>query len=114
MTDPAHRATAWLLDALAARIDDGAAGWLHAQLDALALAVARPPGRAPPMLGKAALAPSTALAARAHDLRAGFDASAWSVDQAARVLFVLATWDGDAAAFVRRIDRLAGRAEVTE
>ena len=119
MDEPTHRATTWLADAVEARLDEGAAAWLHAQLDALAadagdLVLARALGRAPRMLGKSDLAPSSALAARARDLRPGFDASAWSVDQAARVLFVPATWDGDAAAFVRRIDRLADTAEVNE
>ena len=116
--DPA-RASAWLADAIAARVDGGAAAWLHEQLAKIALgasdaALSLALGRAPRMLGKADLAPAPELVERARALRPCFDASAWSVDQAARVLFVLASWDGDAAAFARRLDRLADTAEVNE
>ena len=117
--DDAARVRAWLADAIAARVDGDAVAWLRDQLAKIALgasdaALPLALGRAPRMLGKAELAPAPELVERARALRPGFDASAWSVDQAARVLFVLATWDGDAAAFARRIDRLADTAEVNE
>lgn len=76
--------------------------------------LARALGWAPRKLGKADLALSVAEQAHAAQLRPGLDASTWSVDQTARIAFILATFDSDASAFMHRLDRLADTAELNE
>jgi hypothetical protein len=71
-------------------------------------------GLAPRRLGKTDLALTANDKARAAALRPGFDPSDWSVDQLARVAFVLASHDGDDAAFAKRFDSFCSSAELNE
>lgn len=64
-------------------------------------------------LGKAALALEPALLVEARRLRPGWDPSDWTIDQAGRVLLLLAA-PGDADAFVRRLDQLCATADLDE
>ena len=64
-------------------------------------------------VGKAPLALDAAALAVAEASRPGWDPSRWSVDQAARVLLLLAA-AGDGDAFVRRLDQLCATADVDE
>ena len=93
----------WLDDQVAriANSNDGAA---------LAFAI----GLAPRKLGKTdlALTPDEIAAARVY--RPGLDPAGWSVDQTARILFVLASFDGDEARFAERLDRLFASGEIGE
>lgn len=93
--------------------------WLEDQLvriakasDSTALAVAI--GLAPRKLGKADLSLDQAEMESAAKLRPELDPSNWSVDQTARILFVLASFDGDEAAFAERLSRLVAQGEVSE
>lgn len=94
-------------------------GWLEEQMQRIgdsrgstALAVAI--GLAPRKLGKADLALDAAELDSAARLRPGLDPSGWSLDQAARMLFLLASFDGDEAGFAQRLDGLLVRGEVGE
>lgn len=71
-------------------------------------------GLAARKLGKADMPLSPDDLAQAHALRPGFDPSGWSLDQAARVAFILASFNGDEAQFAARLDRLADSAEINE
>jgi hypothetical protein len=64
-------------------------------------------------LGKAPLALDAAERAVAGQARPGWDPSAWTIDQAARVRLLLAA-AGDADTFVRRLDQLCATADVDE
>jgi hypothetical protein len=64
-------------------------------------------------LGKAPLALDAAERAAAAAARPGWDASPWTVDQAARVLLLLAT-GADGEVFVTRLDQLCATADVDE
>lgn len=106
---------------LAARLDDPAAAWVQAQCDAIAQrgepALLRALGAAPRRVGKADLAPSSDETAAGLRVRSGLDASAWSVDEAARVLFLLEATrelDGVGPALDRFVDRLAQTADLQE
>lgn len=109
-----------LLQALLhARLTPEQRGWLDDQLgrikknpDGATLAMAI--GLAPRKLGKADLAPDGAELKAAAKVRPGLDPSGWSVDQTARILFLLASFDGDEAAFATRLDTLLTRGEVGE
>jgi len=105
-------------DWIAARVPASALDWVRAQDSAIATgsdaALARALGWAPRRVGKADLALSPDELARAAALRPGFDPSCWSLDQAARVRFVLGAFEPDLAAFARRLDRLADTAEINE
>jgi hypothetical protein len=93
----------WLDDQVA-RIANSNAG------PALALAI----GLAPRKLGKADLALTPDEIAAARVLRPGLDPSGWSVDQTARIVFVLASFDGDEARFAERLDKLFASGEIGE
>lgn len=103
---------------LAARIPAEAAAWLTAgatrlrasasdrELFLMTSLVGRKLGHAPLGLGAAELA-------TAASIRAGWDPSDWTIDQAARIyLLLVATPDADE--FVRRLDRLCAAADVGE
>jgi len=64
-------------------------------------------------LGKAPLALDAAALAVAAQSRPGWNPSAWTVDQAARVLLLLAA-TADSDTFVRRLDQLCATADVDE
>jgi len=71
-------------------------------------------GLAPRRLGKTDLALTADDKARAAALRPGFDPSDWSVDQLARVAFMIASHDGDDAAFASRFDSFCSSAALNE
>jgi hypothetical protein len=77
-------------------------------------ALSRALGWAPRKLGKADLALSSDELAQAQALRPGLDPSLWSIDQAARIAFVLACFNGDDIGFARRLDAVADSAEINE
>jgi len=84
---------------------------VHAANDrALSVAI----GLAPRRLGKADLVLTADDKRRAVALRPGFDPSDWSVDQLARVTFVVASHDGDDIAFAARFDSFCSSAELNE
>ena len=86
-------------------------GIVHATGDrALGTAI----GLASRRLGKADLALTNDDKQRAAVLRPGFDPSDWSVDQAARVAFMIASHDGNDAAFAARFDSFCSSAELNE
>lgn len=71
-------------------------------------------GLAPREVGKFDLALTDAEQAAGRNARRDLDASGWSIDQAARTLLVLASYQGDDAAFVAGLNRLLGTAEIGE
>ena len=78
--------------------------------DALAMAI----GLAPRRLGKADLALTAADQVRATALRPGLDPSEWSVDQASRIAFAVASYTGDNAAFAAWFDGFCATAGLNE
>ncbi len=110
---------ALLKDWLDARLAPEQRDWVDDQVQriragpdgpALALAI----GLAPRKLGKADLNLSVAEIAAGARLRRGLDASGWSIDQAARIMFLLASFEGDGQMFAARLDRLLTHGEVGE
>jgi hypothetical protein len=71
-------------------------------------------GLAPRHLGKADLSLTPDDMARAAALRKAFDPGDWSVDQAARIVFVVASYRGDDAAFATWFDRFCATAGLNE
>jgi hypothetical protein len=63
-------------------------------------------GTTPDELGSGALALDARERQAAQDLVAGLDTSGWSLEHAARILLVLASFDGDAAAFAQSLASL--------
>lgn len=108
--------TGWL----GARLAPEQSAWLEDQVERISIARGSGPalalaiGLAPRKLGKADLALSEAELRAASGLRPGLDPAGWSVDQAARMLFLLASFDGDEVEFADRLDRLLTSGEVGE
>jgi hypothetical protein len=71
-------------------------------------------GLAPRKVGKADLDLNERERSEAKDARRGFDPSGWAVDQTARVLMVLSSYDGNDDAFASRLDRLFQSGEISE
>lgn len=71
-------------------------------------------GMAPRKLGKADLQPTQSELQAAQALRQGLDPSEWSVDQAARIAFTLAFYQGDEAGFVQQVAMLVDTSEINE
>jgi hypothetical protein len=71
-------------------------------------------GLAPRRLGKADLPLTVDDKARAAALRTGLDPSDWSVDQLARIAFMVASHTGDDAGFAVRLDSFCATAELNE
>jgi hypothetical protein len=71
-------------------------------------------GLAPRRLGKADLSLTAEDKAKATTLRTGLDPSDWSVDQLARIAFMVASHTGEDAAFAGRFDNFCSTAEVNE
>jgi hypothetical protein len=65
-------------------------------------------------IGRSELALDTGDAASAGQLRSGWLPQWWSTDEAARVVILLATYQGDDQAFAARVEKLCATAEVTE
>jgi hypothetical protein len=107
-----------LTQMLAARLDAAAASWLHESVASLADGgsdrdLYRCVSLASRKLGKAPLAPDAAALAAAAQARPGWDPSPWTVDQAARVLMLLAT-GVEGERFVSRLDALCATADLDE
>ena len=103
-------AGAWLRDALASLAGGGADRDLYRCVSLVSR-----------RLGKAPLALDVAALAEAAQSRPGWDPSDWTVDQAARVLLLLAGHTGsntgsntDSHNFTRRLDQLCATADVDE
>ncbi|MFZ6640111.1 EboA domain-containing protein [Undibacterium sp. TC4M20W] len=104
---------------IAARSTPEALLWFRLQCQQISTAkqerdVYRAMGMASRKLGKQDLNLTVEELAAAHALRPGFDPSAWSVDIAARVAFLLASYAGDEAQFARQLDSIADSAEINE
>lgn len=106
---------AWLMR----RLGDKEQAWLRDQLarvgnpdskGALAMAI----GLAPRRLGKDVLGLDADEQQIAQDLVAGLDTRTWTIASAARILFLLASFDGDEAAFVDRLATLQRDGELGE
>jgi hypothetical protein len=78
--------------------------------DRLAMAI----GLAPRRLGKADLALTPEEKAHAAALRPGLDPGDWSIDQAARIAFMVASFSGDEAAFAVGFDGFCATAGINE
>ena len=78
--------------------------------DKLAMAI----GLAPRRLGKADLPLTSDDKARAMALRPGLDPSEWSIDQAARIAFMVASYAEDDAAFAAAFDGFCATAGLNE
>lgn len=105
----------WLRRAL----DGEAAAWFEATLAALREGAGerdlmRVIGLSSRKLGKADLAFATEDLASADTVRSGFDPTGLTVDQAARIAFLLASDRGDDAGFARRLLELYRSADLTE
>lgn len=105
----------WLRQAL----DAERAAWFDLTLDALGAGAGerdleRALGLASRKLGKADLAFTPEDFARAKRLRAGFDPAGLTIDQAARIAFLLAAAHADEQGFPRRLARLYRTAALAE
>jgi len=104
---------------IAARSTPEALLWFRLQCQQISTAkqerdVYRAMGMASRKLGKQDLNLNSDELAEAGRLRSGFDPSGWSVDMAARVAFILASYAGDEAQFARQLDSIADSAEINE
>lgn len=104
---------------LARRLDAEALGWVDEQAARIAeapssIAMARAVGLAPRRVGRELLQLDEAEMARAHDVRPGLDARNWTLEQAARTLFALASYVGAEESFASRIETLARSGEIGE
>jgi hypothetical protein len=93
--------------------------WLDTQVHEIATgtkitALATAIGLAPRHLGKAELTLGDAEAGDAQALVPGLDTTGWSIEQAARMLFLLASFDGDEGAFAARLEALLRSGEIGE
>lgn len=101
------------------RVPGEGASWFDQQMSLLGSAPAEKDlylalGYAIRRLGKQDLGLSAVDLTAARTARAGWDPSDWSVDQAARLAFILAAADGDAAKFKQRLEQLFRTADVGE
>jgi len=93
--------------------------WLHVEIDRLRTKVdeRRLPitlGLVGRKVGRKELGLDASDMAAADQLRAGWQPQWWSTDEAARVVVLLGTHQGDDRAFADRVDRLCTTAEITE
>jgi hypothetical protein len=113
--EPRRLLESWVM----ARLGPEPARWFQEQVDRLSknptdkdvyLAL----GYATRKLGKADLALSREELAAAAGVKQGWDPSDWSIDQAARLAFVLASFDGDAMKFQKNLEQLFITADIGE
>jgi len=99
--------------------NEGAASWFRETIedirhgaggDRLAVAI----GLAPRRLGKADLPLTPDDKSRAMALRSGLDPREWSIDQAARIAFMAASYSGDDVAFAAAFDGFCATASLNE
>jgi len=104
---------------LSPRLSPDALAWLDQQIviieagerpQQLAIAL----GLAPRKTGKADLGLTPAEHDAARAMREGLDPADWSIDQAGRILLVLASFRGDERTFAAGIDRIFTSAEIGE
>jgi hypothetical protein len=105
---------------ISSRASGGGASWFREMVanikeddsrgDALAMAI----GLTSRRLGKADLFLSPDDMARAVALRPGLDPSDWSLDQLARIAFMIASFTGDDKDFAARFDSFCATAELNE
>lgn len=118
MTHPARTPVALICNWLQRRLPDGAASWFANQIERLSCGAPEKHlylalGYATRKLGKADLALTPAELAEAEALRPGWNPGDWSIDQAARLAFVLA--DGSSGtAFKHRLEQLFRTADIGE
>jgi hypothetical protein len=102
---------------LEASLDAGPLAWFRDTLNAVRSGdrggLARAVGLAARRLGKADLVLGVDAAAAAHRVRPGFDPTGLSVDQAARIAFVLAAYRSDDA-FAAQLEDLCRTADLQE
>lgn len=101
------------------RVGGEAAAWFRGRLEEVRGAIDEKPlylalGWVPRRLGKADLRLSAAELAEAGAVRPGFDPVDWSIDQAARIALVLASYDGDDRRFKERLETLFKTADIGE
>jgi hypothetical protein len=101
------------------RVGEEAAAWFRGRLEEVRGAIDEKPlylalGWVPRRLGKADLRLSAAELAEAGAVRPGFDPVDWSIDQAARIALVLASYDGDDRRFKERLETLFKTADIGE
>lgn len=106
---------AWLVS----RLEPEQHAWLDEQLQQIAGGAKRTTltmavGSTPRRLGRAQLALDATETTRAQELVPGLDTSGWTIDEAARMLFVLASFDGDEPAFAERLAQLLRSGEIGE
>ena len=116
---PTRERTALLAGWARRALEAEPAAWFETTLSALAGAagerdLARAVGLAPRKLGKSDLVLAPGDLERAEAVRAGFDPAGLTVDQAARIAFLLAADRGDDAAFAARLFNLFRTADVSE
>lgn len=109
---------ALLLEWLVARTEEAGAQWLRREVSGLEGGgtdrdLYRSVSLATRKLGKAPLALGAGDLAAAQGARPGWDPSAWTIDQAARIRLLLAA-SADAARFSRRLDQLCATADLDE
>ena len=114
-----ERRKALLREWLARRLSGDAASWLDEQPETIAAGVhphrlAGAIGLAPRQGGKGDLDPTPPEQAAGRAVRPGLDTTGWSVDQAARVLLILASYNGDDEAFAAALGRIFSSAEIGE
>src|SRR5262245_24461405 len=100
-------------------VSDDAARWFDIQLAKLESAPAEKDvylalGYATRRLGKGDLELSRQDLAEAQSCRPGWNPGDWSIDQAARLAFVLTSHDGDDAKFKARLEQLFRSADIGE
>ena len=104
---------------LATRLEAAPLAWLDGQLAKIGsgpreLDVVMGIGLAPRKLGKQQLQLTSAEIAEARQLHRDFDGSTWSVDQAARVALLLASFTGDGTAFAVLFEAVLRSGELNE
>ena len=109
----------FLSGVLARALAPAATEWLNAEIerqrgsaDERRLAIAL--GFAGRKIGRAQLALTEDEIATARRLRKGWQPELWAADEAARILILGTSHNGDDQAFAARVDRLCTTAEVTE
>jgi hypothetical protein len=112
---PIDLLSAWVVRS----VPTDAARWFQQQVTTLRSAAAEKDlylalGYAIRRLGKADLGLSSEDLLAARAARPGWNPSDWSIDQAARLAFILATDNGDAAKFKARLEQLFRTADIGE
>lgn len=119
LASPLSERIAFLADCISQALDAERAAWFEASLAALSRdgndrELVRALGLAPRKLGKQDLVLAAGDLARADAVRAGFDPTGLTVDQASRIAFLLAAAGGDKAGFAGRLMDLYRVADVSE